>query len=143
MKEVGSPYCKCLYYSSNALARVMTKMAEACFESCGLSPSYAFVVMTVNKNPGLHTGELAEMMMLTPSTITRLLEKLEARELVKRVKEGRNTLVFPTRSSVELNERILLGWQELYKRIAASTLSEEAERLTAGIYQAAVSLSGK
>jgi len=121
----------------------MTKMAEACFESCGLSPSYAFVVMTVNKNPGLHTGELAEMMMLTPSTITRLLEKLEARELVKRVKEGRNTLVFPTRSSVELNERILLGWQELYKRIAASTLSEDAERLTAGIYQAAVSLSGK
>jgi DNA-binding MarR family transcriptional regulator len=143
MKEKESPYCKCLYYSSNALARIMTKMAEDSFAVTGLSPSYAFVVMSVNKNPGILSGELAELMMLTPSTVTRLLEKLEEQELVKRVTEGRNTLVFPTRTSVALNEEILKGWQELYHRILAVLGSETSANLTDGIFQAAIKLSGK
>ena len=142
MKEHESPYCKCLYYSSNALARVMTKMAEDCFAQAGLSPSYAFVVMSVNRNPGIHSGELAGLMMLTPSTVTRLLEKLEEQDLVKRVTEGRNTLVFPTRDSVALNEAIVKGWQELYRRITAILGEETAGNLTSGIYQAALKLSG-
>ena len=121
----------------------MTKMAEDCFAPASLSPSYAFVVMSVNKNPGILSGELASLMMLTPSTVTRLLEKLEERDLVKRVSEGRTTLVFPTKASVELNEVIIQGWQELYKRIVAVLGNDESHKLTAGIYQAAVRLSEK
>ena len=143
MKENESPYCHCLYYSSNALARVMTKMAEECFAPAGLSPSYAFIVMSVNKNPGIPSGELARMMMLTPSTVTRLLEKLEEQQLVKRVREGRKILVFPTPSSVALNDIIVQGWQGLYHRIVAVTGNETAEKLTSNIYQAALQLAGK
>ena len=76
-----TPYCKCLYHSANALARIITKMADEEFSAVSLAPSYAFVVMTVNKNPGILAGELAEIMMLTPSTVTRLVEKLETRHI--------------------------------------------------------------
>jgi DNA-binding MarR family transcriptional regulator len=143
MNENESPYCHCLYYSSNALARIMTRMAEESFTPAGLTPSYAFVVMSVNKNPGILSGELARLMMLTPSTVTRLLEKLEKQDLVKRVQEGRNMLVFPTRQSVALNDLILKGWQDLYARIVGALEKEASAKLTAGIFQAAMKLSEK
>jgi DNA-binding MarR family transcriptional regulator len=143
MKQNESPYCKCLYYSSNALARIMTRMAEDSFAPVGLSPSYAFLLMSVNKNPGILSGELAEQMMLTPSTVTRLLEKLEEKNLVRRIPEGRNTLVFPTRDSVAMNDRIMQCWQGLYKKIVAELGMEESSRITADIYQAALKLSGQ
>ena len=143
MNKTESPYCKCLHYSSNALARVMTRMAEDCFAPAGLSPSYAFVVMSVNRYPGILSGGLAEKMMLTPSTVTRLMEKLETQGLVKRVQEGRKTLVFPTPSSVALNDTILQGWQDLNLRITAVLGIEQAGALTQEIYNAAVNLSGR
>jgi len=143
MNKTESPYCKCLYYSSNALARIMTRMAEDCFAPAGLPPSYAFVVMSVNRYPGILSGELAEKMMLTPSTVTRLMEKLETQGLVKRVREGRKILVFPTPASVALNDMILHGWQELNLRITAVLGSEHAQTLTRDIFNAAVSLPEK
>jgi len=53
MSDKNNIYCKCLLYSANALSRAITKMAEEEFSVVELAPSYAFVVMTVNSNPGL------------------------------------------------------------------------------------------
>ncbi len=138
-----SPYCKCLYYSSNALARILTKIAEEEFAITGLAPSYAFVVMTVNNNPGLQAGEISEIMMLTPSTVTRLLEKLESQDLIKRHTEGRTTLVYPTKKSVELNDLIKASWLKIYKRYEKVLGEKFAIQLTGDIYQSAIMLEGK
>jgi len=136
-------YCNCLYYSSNALARVVTRMAEEEFSVVDLAPSYAFVVMTVNKNPGIHSGELAEIMLLTPSTVTRLVDKLESRGLVKKHSEGRITMIYPTAASVEMNEAIKAAWHKLYLRIADVLGKENARQLTGSVFQSAVKLSSK
>lgn len=138
--EKKSEYCSCLYYTANALARNMTRLAEAAFASTGLAPSYAFLVMSINKSPGQQAGELAEIMMLSPSTITRLIEKLEQKGLVKRVTEGRSTLVFPTAASVALNEQIKTAWSGLYQKYADILGDEAALNLTAQTYEAAVKL---
>ena len=82
MKEGKERYCGCLYYSANALSRMMTKMADEAFAKTGLAPSYAFMLMSINHKPGIHPKELSEHMQLTPSTVTRLLEKLEAKNLL-------------------------------------------------------------
>jgi MarR family transcriptional regulator, organic hydroperoxide resistance regulator len=140
MTKKQSPYCQCLHYSANALARVITKMAEEEFAVTGLAPSYAFLLMAVNSNPGIHAGELAELMMLTPSTVSRLIEKMEGQSLLKRVNEGRTTLIFPTPASVELNEKIKTAWLSLYNRYIAVLGEEEATLLTSKIYNAALLL---
>lgn len=140
MSDEKSPYCKCLYYSANALARIITKMAEEEFAVVNLAPSYAFVVMTVNKRPGLLAGELAEIMMLTPSTVTRLLEKLESQQLVKRHTEGRITMIYPTPQSVELNQAIQSAWLKLYKRYTDILGEEFAHHMTEDIFMSAVKL---
>lgn len=75
MKEHA--YCRCLYFSANALARAVTRIAEEEYAAVGLAPSHAFILMTVNKQPGITAGEVADIMLLDPSTVTRLVEKLE------------------------------------------------------------------
>ena len=136
-------YCKCLYFSANALARIVTKMAEEEFSVVNLAPSYAFVVMTVNKNPGIQAGELAEIMMLTPSTVSRLLEKLENQQLVKKHNEGRTTLIYPTSGSVEINDAIKAAWYKLFMRFVDILGEENAHQLTGNIYQSALKLDTK
>jgi len=143
MSDEKSSYCKCLYYSANALARIITKMAEEEFAAVNLAPSYAFVVMTVNKKPGLLAGELAEIMMLTPSTVTRLLEKLENQQLVKRHTEGRITMIYPTPQSVELNQAIQTAWGKLYTRYTDILGKEFAHQITEDIFISAVKLDTK
>jgi len=102
MKISDSRYCKCLYFSSNALARKMEKLALESWKPVNLSPSHAYLLMLVIDRPGAQPGALAEEMQLTPSTITRLLEKLEERKLVIRNSEGKMINVFPTAKAKEM-----------------------------------------
>ena len=88
MDKDDSMFCNCLYYSANALGRVMTRMADEEFAITGLAPSHAFVLIIVNKNQGIRPGLIAEQMQLSPSTVTRLIEKMEHRGLVLRKNVG-------------------------------------------------------
>ena len=125
MEKCTSKYCSCLYYSSNALARVMTKIAEEEFSVTGLAPSYAFLIMIVNDKPGIQPKEISSQMQLTPSTVTRLIEKMEYKGLLIRKSVGRDTTVFPTTNGVALAPSIKCAWQALFKRYS-DLLGEKA-----------------
>ena len=136
MEKCETKYCGCLYYSANALARVMTRMAEEEFASTGLTPSYAFVLMTVNSQPGIQPKELSQHMQLTPSTVTRLVEKLEARGFLERNIIGRSTEIYPTSKSLELNDKIEEAWKNLYNRYSNLVGENEGKELTQKIKNA-------
>ncbi|HSZ25661.1 MAG TPA: helix-turn-helix domain-containing protein, partial [Cytophagaceae bacterium] len=104
-KKAKSTYCSCLYYSANALSRIMSKMADEEFAITGLSSSYAFLLMVVNKKPGVQPKMISEELQLTPSTITRLIEKMEQRKFLERKSIGRITEVYPTQKSIELDKK--------------------------------------
>ena len=136
MEKCNSKYCGCLYYSANALSRLMTKMADEEFTVTGLSASYAFLLMTVNNKPGIQSKEISEQMQLTPSTITRLIEKLEQKKLLERKSSGRTTEVYPTDKSKKLDKVIKEAWKNLYLRYSDLIGEEEAKKLTTSIYDA-------
>ncbi|MCB0600871.1 MAG: MarR family transcriptional regulator [Saprospiraceae bacterium] len=140
MEREDSPYCQCLYYASNALARIMTRMADEAFATTGLSSSYAFLLMTVNNKPGIQPKEISQKMQLTPSTVTRLIEKMEVRGMLLRQSSGRSTEVYPTSQSLELQPKILQAWQQLYKNYSALLGEEEGISLTASIHEASKKL---
>jgi len=96
MKTTDSKYCKCLYFTTNALARKVEKLAIESWKPVDLSPSHAYLLMMVLEQPGLQPGCLANHLQLSPSTITRLIEKLEEKNLVIRTSEGKITNVFPS-----------------------------------------------
>ncbi|GAB4442239.1 MAG: hypothetical protein OHK0011_24660 [Turneriella sp.] len=137
-----SPYCKCLYFSANALARSITQLAEEAFAPTGLGPSYAFTLMAVAARPGISAGELAETMQLKPSTVTRLLDNLEQRLLLTRKLVGRSITVRGTADGEKLAEQAKTAWLQLYERYVALLGEAQARLLTEQAYAAHEILSG-
>jgi MarR family transcriptional regulator, organic hydroperoxide resistance regulator len=127
-------YCRCLYYSANALARRITRIAEEEFAPTGLAPSLGFVVMTVNKKPGITAGELAGIMQLQPSTVTRFIDKLEGGGFLMRKTDGKFMNVFPTTKATRLDPLLQSSWKDLYKRYSAILGEGESKQLTSAIF---------
>lgn len=85
-----------MYFIANALGRRIEKLAMETWKEVNLSPSHAYLLMLVIEEPGIQPTALSEQLILTPSTITRLMEKLEGKGLATRTTEGKMTKVFPT-----------------------------------------------
>ena len=62
MDKENSLLHHCLYFTANALSRVIARMAEEEFKTTGLSPSHAFLMMVVNDNLGIGQKELGEQL---------------------------------------------------------------------------------
>lgn len=138
--ETDNQYCNCLYYSANALARIITKMAEEEFSKVQLAPSHAFLLMAINGKPGIQPMELSKIMMLTPSTVTRLIEKMEFKGYLKRKTIGKFTEVHPTEKSINLNMNIKNAWQNLLVHYERLLGKNESKKLTSEIFAAALKL---
>jgi DNA-binding MarR family transcriptional regulator len=102
MKTSESKFCDCLYFTASALARKVEKLATESWKKANLSPSHAYLLMIALEVPGIQAGQVAEQLQLTPSTITRLIEKLEAKKLIVRVTEGKLTNVYPTQKAKDM-----------------------------------------
>ncbi|AFC33865.1 MarR family transcriptional regulator [Paenibacillus mucilaginosus 3016] len=107
---------KCLYFTVSKLNRTITRIAEEEFSRIGLSPTYAFLLMLVNSTPGITPTELSEKLFVTPSTITRFLDKLEGKGLVQRKGAGKRICVHPTEQSLVMQEKLDAAWDSLCPR---------------------------
>ncbi len=133
-------YCKCLYYASNALSRKITRMAEKAYKPLGMAPSYAFILMTVIRKPGVTAGELASIIQLQPSTVTRFIQKLEKEKYLQRVPEGKFVAVYPLRRAQIMENELKEAWLSLYHAYSSLLGEEEAVNITTGIYHASCRL---
>ena len=133
MKAGDSRYGRCIYFASNALARKTEKLAVASWKTTGLSPSHAYLLMIVLDEPGVQPGALSAELHLSPSTITRLIEKLETRKLVVRTVEGKMTSVYPTAKSREMKPLLQECVDNFYKSCIALLGKDECNRFVTGI----------
>ena len=106
----------CLYFQSNSLSRILSGMADEVFNDVGLSPSHAFLLMKVNDEPEIQPSQLSEILRLSPSTITRLIEKMEYQGYLERVSEGRATHVRPTEKCRDKDSDLREAWETLKNR---------------------------
>lgn len=140
MSTKDSQFCQCLYFAAGAFARRMNRLAEEAFAPAGIAPSYAFVLMAANRKPGISPTELSNELMLTPSTITRLVEKLEAKGLAERRSVGRGTEVYPTAKSAALDAKLRAAWSTLYRNYTELLGEEAAKELTVSLFAASKKL---
>ncbi len=115
----------------------MSKMADEAFAKTGWSPSHAFVMITVNRNDeGVIPSLIAKELHLTPSTVTRLLDKLEQKGMVRRENDGKNSLVKPTEKSLALSEELMASWNSLFDHYKKLLGKDFSERLAGQLYDA-------
>ncbi|WP_258535674.1 MarR family winged helix-turn-helix transcriptional regulator [Bacillus sp. 03113] len=120
----------CLFFTTNRLSRAITKMAEEEFAATGLSPMYGYLIRLVNGTPGITQKELSEKLYITPSTLTRFIDKLEGKQLVERKVNGKTVLVYPTSNGKELEEKIRLASKNFHKRYESFLGKEASDQLT-------------
>jgi MarR family transcriptional regulator, organic hydroperoxide resistance regulator len=112
MKTSESKYRNCLYFTTNALARKTEKLAQQSWKKVGLSPSHGYLLFLAIENPGIQPGLIAEHLQLTPSTVTRLIEKLEENKLLVRITEGKTSNIYPTNKAKGLIPKMIECVQE-------------------------------
>ena len=124
-----SKYCKCLYFTASALARKIEKLAIESWSKVDLSPSHAYLLMLVIEEPGIKPTSLSKQLQLQPSTITRLLEKLESKKVLTRTYEGKLTNVYPTPKGKDLLTKLTDCLAEFYGRYSEILGKDESARL--------------
>jgi len=142
MKAASSKYCQCLYFSSNALARKIEKLANDSWKKVDLSPSHAYLLMLAIEDPGIQPSELVKQLLLTPSTITRLIEKLEDKKLVVRTNEGKLTNVYPTPKAKTLLPELKECLDDFYRKYSTLLGKEESAKMTQSINKLVDKLPG-
>jgi len=128
MEPKPHPFEHCLNFASGALARAMNRMAEEAFGRVGLSPSLAYLLMQISDRPGIPLGRVADVLMLDASTLTRLVEKLEAKGWVERRADGRGRLLFLTSAGARNVPAVRQAWTDL-EAAYTSVLGEDHARV--------------
>jgi DNA-binding MarR family transcriptional regulator len=129
MKTSDSKYCSCLYFTANALARKVEKIAIESWKKVDLSPSHAYLLMLTLDEPGIQAGRLAEQLQLTPSTVSRLLQKLETKKLVIRAAEGKQINVYPTQKAKEMKPLLKECIDDASEKYSKILSKEESKQL--------------
>lgn len=137
MKTSCSQFAQCLYFTSNALARKVEKLAVESWKPIGISPSHAYLLLAVLQEPGVQPSALADQLQLQPSTITRLMQKLERAKLIIRTVDGKVTNVYPTPKAKELQPKMQDCAQHFYQQCSQVFGKEEGGRLAQSIGKAA------
>jgi len=141
MKTSESKYCNCLYFTASALARKVEKVATDSWKQTGLAPSYGYLLLLILEEPGMQPGCIANHLQLSPSTITRLIEKLEEKKLVVRTTEGKVTNVYPTPKAKELLPEMKTCVQQFTKSCVEVLGKEENTKVVTALRSVADKLS--
>ncbi|EHI96885.1 transcriptional regulator, MarR family [Clostridium sp. DL-VIII] len=129
MLDINELLCDCLYFSSNKLARVIGKIADEEFRITGLSPAYIYLISVVGKKEGITQKELGEVLCIAPSTITRFIDKLENKGLLRRQNEGKKSFIYLTAKGKDLQPDINIAWGNLHSRYLEAIGEEEYKKL--------------
>ncbi len=108
---------KCIYFNSNALVRQINRIWDEAFKPLGLSPAHAYVLRVVLEQPGISMKQIAEVLELAPSTVSRFVDSLINKKLLSRKLDGedrRGTRIFPTAAAEKIHQQLEDTGKKLY-----------------------------
>jgi DNA-binding MarR family transcriptional regulator len=135
-KATGNLYANSLYFASNVLARQIEKLATEIWKPSGLPPSQGYMLLHI-----LYYSDysfpffISRRLLLSPSAVTQLVDKLEKKELVIRFTGDRCTLVRGTEKAWDL-EPTLAKCERAFRDRCDALLGADAATLQSSMNQA-------
>lgn len=126
----------CLFFVSQDLGRMITKLADEAFAPTTLSPSYAILMMAVKERGEINCTNLAFCLKLSPSTITRFVDKLIIKGLLQREQEGKNSNMRLSKKGEEMMPLIMKAWEVFHQEYCKILGEDFATNLTQNILKA-------
>jgi DNA-binding MarR family transcriptional regulator len=123
---------RCIYFNINSLTRSVNQIWDEAFGKYGLSPAHAYMLRFVLANPGQTQTVIASELNLAKSTITRFVDHLAAKGLVKRVvaaEDRRESVVFPTEKAIAIHAQLEETGKKLYSKMRKLLHPENFDKL--------------
>jgi len=112
--KVDHYFDKCLYFSLAKMQRNINSLAEQSFKKLDIAPSHAFLLIALNEEEKLSSSELADILGVSVSTLTRFVDKLITKKLCEREYDGRFSYVKITSHGQYLIQEIEKCWHDLF-----------------------------
>lgn len=126
----------CLFFSANSLSRHLLKLAEQEFKQLKISPAHASLLLLVYETPGISPKELSRLLQLNPSTVTRFVDALVKKKLVRRKSKGKVAFIFPTPRGEAIRSDVAFAYKRFYLKYAEILGPEAAAMLSHNIGKA-------
>lgn len=124
-----------LFFSNAALHRLLSLAAEEAFQDMNLAVSHACILLVLFEEKELSASEISEFMFLAPSTITRLLDGLESKNLIKRRKTGRLVMITATHQARAIEKKLNARWT-YFNEVVAERLGQSLnQKLANALYE--------
>jgi DNA-binding MarR family transcriptional regulator len=102
-KATGNLYANSLYFASSVLARQIEKLATEVWKPSGLPPSQGYMLLHILYNSNYSFPYfISRRLLLSPSAVTQLVNKLEKKGLVIRFTAPHCTLIHGTEKAWSL-----------------------------------------
>jgi len=131
---------RCLYFNTNALVRRINKRWEAAYEKTGLSPSHAYLLRLVLEKKELSQKQITEELQLEKSTVTRFVDVLTEKGLLKRTKRGREQMISVTEKGKKLKTQLNRIGDKLYTDLQSEFGSSELKGLVDSLQRTSAKL---
>ncbi|SFF74135.1 MarR family winged helix-turn-helix transcriptional regulator [Streptococcus equinus] len=82
------------YFSIKKLNRILEKKTEETYRKIGLSHSYALTLFILSQEDGKCYKDLADILCITAPSMTKIIEKLNRRDLVNIIPNGRTKQIY-------------------------------------------------
>lgn len=114
---------RCIYFNSNALARRLNRIWDEAYSETGLSAPHAYLLRLVCADPELTQKAVAAKLYLEKSTVTRFVNALIKKKLIRRVPgiDGREQHLVPTAAGKKLGIKLEAIGQALFEQLSEIT----------------------
>lgn len=124
---------RCMYFNINHLAWVVNRKWDEAFKDFGLSTAHAYLLRVVLAQPGITQKEIGNILQLNKSTITRFVDALEKKGLIKRTipenADAREHRIMPSARAMQMHEALEQTGQALYAEIQKRLGKAEFQQL--------------
>lgn len=128
---------RCLYFNTNHLSRVVTKLSNDAYKHLDLSASHAYLLRLVLQQPGLLQKEIGELLYLEKSTITRFINKMVNQGYLLRkpliIEETKYQYIYATNKLEIIASELENIGTEFYERMVKIISVDELSRLVNNI----------
>jgi len=123
---------KCVFFNINALVRDLNRVWEAQFSEVGLTPPLGYMLAAIINVPGMSQKELSQELHLERSTVTRFLDSLESKGLIKREgapDDARVTHVVASEKGKALKPKLMKALKKVGEALEGRVADQDLETL--------------
>ena len=136
MAQLSDHFNKCVFFSASVLSRTLARIAEEQFAAFDLSAPQGFFLIALRKAPGITASDLATVLCLDQSTVTKTIDRMVLKGLVQREPVGRSVRVFLTGKGEVKEVEAKSAWLKTRQAYGKAIGEPESKLLSAALAKA-------